>query len=99
MYIVRFHAATIAEGRAAYFWYKERSSSAALAFITELDTAIERISKTPLIRPRYINGTRRYFFRQFPFALVYRTTEETIEIIAIAHSRRKPGYWRTRNKG
>jgi len=93
---IKFHPDAVAEARAAFNWYNQKSPSAALAFVSELDVAIERISHSPLARPEYVGGTRRYLFRQFPFALVYRATEVAIEVIAIAHGRRKPGYWRDR---
>jgi toxin ParE1/3/4 len=35
-------------------------------------------------------------FQRFPFSLIYRVTVEAIEVIAIAHHRRRPGYWMQR---
>jgi hypothetical protein len=32
----------------------------------------------------------------FPFSLVYRVRHAEIEIVAVAHHRRRPGYWRSR---
>jgi hypothetical protein len=32
----------------------------------------------------------------FPYDVVYRVSETIIEIVAIAHHARKPGYWRYR---
>lgn len=32
----------------------------------------------------------------FPFDIVYRYTREEIEIVAIAHHSRRPGYWKSR---
>jgi hypothetical protein len=39
---------------------------------------------------------RRYVFPRFPFSLLYRVLEGNVEIIAVAHGKRRPGYWRTR---
>jgi toxin ParE1/3/4 len=41
-------------------------------------------------------GARRVLVRGFPFGLVYVELEEEIRVIAVAHSRRRPGYWRDR---
>jgi hypothetical protein len=34
--------------------------------------------------------------RSFPFSVVYRLRPEEIVILAVAHQKRKPGYWRGR---
>jgi hypothetical protein len=34
--------------------------------------------------------------RRFPFLLVFRITDVGVEIIAVAHGCRRPGYWRDR---
>ncbi len=36
--------------------------------------------------------------RRFPYILVYRLAEHRIEIIAVAHGRRRPGFWKRRLK-
>ncbi len=83
---------------AAFEWYQERNESAAGLFLTELDLAIERITETPERWPLYLRGTRRFLLRRFPFAVVYRQVAETIQIVAVAHGRRKPGYWKERGR-
>ena len=90
------HPEAVAEARAAAQWYRERSASAADAFLAELDRAVERIAENPGTYPHHVRGTRRYLLQRFPFYLVYREVSGKLEIIAIAHGRRKPGYWKTR---
>jgi hypothetical protein len=34
--------------------------------------------------------------RRFPFVIVFRETAFGLEIIAVAHGHRRPGYWRDR---
>jgi plasmid stabilization system protein ParE len=94
---VDIHPEAIAEARAAYRWYRERSASAAAAFLAELDLAVAAIAEDLEMWPRYAHGTRRYILHRFPFYLVYRETADRLEIIAVAHGRRKPGYWKNRN--
>jgi len=31
--------------------------------------------------------------RRFPFGVVYRVLAGEIQVVAVAHHRRKPGYW------
>ena len=46
----------------------------------------------------YLSGTRRFVMRRFPFTVIYRDREKLIEVVAVAHGRRKPGYWKKRIK-
>lgn len=39
---------------------------------------------------------RRVPLRHFPFLLVYREYPDNLEIVALAHTSRKPKYWRSR---
>jgi plasmid stabilization system protein ParE len=93
---VSLHPEAVAEAKAATQWYRERSVSAADAYLAEMDLAVDAIAENPDMWPRYVHGTRRYIFHRFPFYLVYREKEGNIEIIAVVHGRRKPGYWRNR---
>jgi plasmid stabilization system protein ParE len=90
------HPEAIAEARAAAQWYRERSALAADAFLAELDRAVERIVENPEMYSGYVRGTRRYLLQRFPFYLVYREVAGKLEIVAIAHGRRRPGYWKKR---
>jgi plasmid stabilization system protein ParE len=90
---VDIHAEAIAEAR---LWYREKSGSAAAAYFAALDLAVAAIAENPEMWPWYAHGTRRYILHRFPFYLVYRETADRLELIAVAHGRRKPGYWKNR---
>jgi toxin ParE1/3/4 len=87
------HPEAIAEARAAREWYESRSAAAAAAFMAELDGAIERIEEAPRTWPPYVGDTRRYLLRRFPFFVVFREVADGVQIVAVAHARRQPGYW------
>lgn len=93
---VRFSDEAIEEARAAYAWYRERNPQAALAVMRELDDAVEGAAGFPDAWPPYLDGTRRKLFVRFPFALVYRATAESVEVVAVVHQSRRPGYWQNR---
>jgi len=77
--------------------YAERSAIAARAFVSELNDSVARVADFPERWPRYLAGTRRYLFPNCPFSLVYRFTTKVVTIVAVAHHRRKPGYWKARH--
>jgi plasmid stabilization system protein ParE len=93
---VQIHPEALEEAEAATDWYAERSRRAAEEFLNELRRAIQQISEYPEQFPALEFGTRRIVLRKFPYILVYRETATSVEIVAIAHGRRRPGYWRNR---
>lgn len=93
---VRFHPAALDEAQAAAEWYGNRSRGAAEAFLNELDRTIDLISQHPEQYQSYELGSRRAMLHKFPYMIVFREGTVGIEIIAVAHGRRRPGYWRDR---
>jgi plasmid stabilization system protein ParE len=93
---VFFHPEAVAEAQAAHRWYRECSGQAAAAFLGELDDAIAAVAESPERWPEYAGGTRRYLLKRFPFLLVYRVKNGDVQVLAVAHGRRRPGYWRNR---
>jgi plasmid stabilization system protein ParE len=84
------------EAEAVARWYAERSATAATAFAAEIDEAESDILRLPEAWPAFHHGTRRYLLRRFPFSVVYRVEARRILIVAVAHARRRPGYWQSR---
>ena len=58
--------------------------------------AIALIERMPLIWPRTWKKLRKASVLGFPFVLIYRLRQTEVEIIAVAHVRRRPGYWKDR---
>jgi len=93
---IAVHPEAINDAQQAYQWYRDRNEIAANAFRSEVERAIDLISKSPRRWPAYLHGTCRYLLMRFPFGIVYRHTGPSVQILAVAHGRRKPGYWRDR---
>ena len=91
-----FHSAAAKEAEAAFSWYAERNLLAARAFTQELNHSVEMVLEGPERWPRFGPAARRYVMPRFPFSLIYRLREQGVEIVAIAHHKRKPGYWHSR---
>ena len=90
---IRFHPEADDEVVEAYHWYRARSPSAAADFRIQVDRAITLIAEAPDRPARYLHGTRRVLLRRFPFFVVYRVIDGEVEVVAVAHGRRRPGYW------
>jgi plasmid stabilization system protein ParE len=93
---VSFHEAASAEFEAAFEWSYLRSDFVASKFAEEMSQAIEMISDAPNRWPTAHPGTRKFVLQRFPFAIYYRETPSGVQVLAIAHGHRKPGYWKNR---
>lgn len=93
---LELHPSAVAEGEDAAAWYAERDPRVALQFAHELDAALNRIAEAPHRWPAYLYGTRRVRLTRFPYLIPYREEAARILVVAIAHAKRAPGYWRTR---
>jgi plasmid stabilization system protein ParE len=84
-----------AESREAFLWYFERSPLAADAFRTELLDAIDGLAFTATDWAEG-DGIRRYHLKHFPYTLMYEVIGQRVTVLAVAHQRRRPGYWQDR---
>jgi plasmid stabilization system protein ParE len=92
----RFHPAAREEFREMLRWYRAKSGIASTEFRMAVANAVMEIVDAPHRWPKYLHGTRRFVLRRFPLSVVYLDDPDSVTIIAVAHSKRKPGYWRTR---
>ncbi len=79
-------------------YYQEQSSGLGLEFISEVQRTCRLISASPNASTKIHNDIRWKLVRRFPFAVIYKVKLDSILIIAVAHQRRKPGYWLSRMK-
>ena len=93
---VRLHPDARAELRQARVWYFERSPLSAVAFAHEVEHAASRIREAPERNPLAEHGTRKFVLQRFPFNIFYRARDNEIVIVAVAHQKRRPGYWSDR---
>lgn len=90
---VRFHPDTRREALDAMDWYEDRSPISAVALAWEIEGAVARIASAPTRYPLAECGTRRLILNRFPFNIYYKVGESESLIIAVAHQKRRPGYW------
>lgn len=81
------------EATEARQWYEERNESAAQRFVEELRLGFARISEVPERFSYFREPFRQYILQKFPYVLIYREKDDVVEVIAVAHAKRRPGYW------
>lgn len=84
------------EARDAFLWYFDRDPRVALRFEAEVEHALASIAESPLSALEVEPDVRCVFLARFPYSLLYAVEAERIVILAVAHQRRRPGYWHGR---
>jgi plasmid stabilization system protein ParE len=84
-----------AELLAAAEWYESKQPGLGSAFVEAVGGALESIVEAPQTSPLWRRGYpyRRHVLRRFPYIIVFTVAEPSVEVTAIAHSKRRPGYW------
>ena len=80
----------------SFAWYGERSALAAERFTNAIDAALARIVADPEQFVRIDLLHRGCPVRRFPFRIIYRIEPNCILVVAVAHAKRHPDYWRNR---
>jgi toxin ParE1/3/4 len=93
---VEFHPAAEAELRAAVSYYADRVSGLGEELLADVERACLRLSEHEALGPILDADHRRLALRRFPFGLIYRLSSSKVQIVAVAHRRRRPGYWSQR---
>jgi plasmid stabilization system protein ParE len=77
-------------------WYSARSAEAAGEFIRNVRATITIIRKSPRLWALGKDNCRQAPVQKYPYRVIYQEIGGLIEIVAIAHASRRPGYWRDR---
>jgi plasmid stabilization system protein ParE len=79
--------------------YEVERTGLGAEFAADVERATRRIASFPRHGSPYLAETRRIVLRRFPYSVVYWPDPQDLLVIAVAHQRRKPGYWRKRVPG
>lgn len=83
-----------AEFDAAIDYYAEHASErVAEAFLQDILRTCHRLIDHAKIGKAVSKRLRALALRDFPYLLIYRVSTDTLIIHAVAHQRRRPGYW------
>ncbi len=96
---VELHPEAIEELEASAEWYLERSAKAAQGFAISVERALQKVSDDPDRFPKVGSRHRACNLMKYPFQVVYRKEGDRVFVVAIAHAKRRPGYWRRRSGG
>jgi plasmid stabilization system protein ParE len=82
---------------AARRWYRRRSAWAEQHFADAVRETLNRIAASPMLGQVYVGSVLWKRTPRFPYLLIYLPSDSgQITIIAVAHGRRRKGYWMRR---
>ena len=98
---VRYHPAARDELRAAIRYGETDRPGRGALLEAAVSHVLRRLKRLPRSAPRWprVRGTheiRKSLVPRHPYLVVYAVLPEQIVILAIAHTSKKPGYWRER---
>lgn len=80
----------------AAFYTLKANLELGLAFVAEFERTTNLVLGNPLLGTVFRSTRRRYILRRFPYSIIYQVAAEELRILAVAHHRRRPGYWAQR---
>jgi plasmid stabilization system protein ParE len=91
-----FHPDADAELTEASLFYESRMAGLGKSFAVEVERTISLVRQFPDAGSLIGSARRRVLLAGFPYSIIYRLNQEAIVIVAVAHQRRRPGYWQRR---
>lgn len=100
---VFFEPEASAEFQEAALWYEAQRPGLGLAFLAAVDRTVEHLSAWPETGTAVPGvsaslSVRKLPVFRFPYHLAYVIAADDIRVLAVAHDRRRPGYWKPRTK-
>jgi hypothetical protein len=85
-------------------WYEDKQSDLGLALLSEVATIFAKLERREIASvtvPGVRAGlpVRRALLERFPYSVIFLERGEHVHVIAVAHHKRRPGYWSHRLRG
>jgi plasmid stabilization system protein ParE len=93
---LEFHPEAEEEYLEVVSYYESQVPGLGERFDAELRTASALLLEYPEIGPLIGEQLRRLVLDRFPYYLIYTVSAEIVYVVAVAHERRRPGYWEQR---
>jgi toxin ParE1/3/4 len=94
---VVMHPDAEAELEAAAAYYERQRVGLGQEFRVEFEAALGRLLQNPLLYAIEVDEVRVCPMHRLPYTVYYADLGDRIWLAAVAHQRRRPGYWRRRH--
>jgi toxin ParE1/3/4 len=93
---VNFHEDAFTEMIEASKYYEERALGLGMSFLDSIEEAVDQVLANPEICQLVGDLVRQKLVKRFPYSVLYVIEPGCLRVMAIAHQKRRPGYWRYR---
>ena len=91
-----FHPEARIEFLESIVYYESQQTGLGRRFLEAVSEAVNRIRAHPNMYRLICQDWRQCRIPRFPFGIIYRVHNRRIEIVAVMHLHRRPGYWQNR---
>jgi len=95
---IGFHPKASEEFIQSSEYYELQVTGLGEEFINEIERSTELLSENPKLGIELDQPFRRVLLHRFPYSLIYTIERDNLWVIAVAHQKLKPGYWKSRIK-
>lgn len=89
-----FHPAAETEHLESVAFYESKQPGLGAAYLAEFENVMKRVCEGPHRYPiEREPDIRRIRMNRFPFTVLYREKDGFVQVLAVAHQRRRPQYW------
>jgi plasmid stabilization system protein ParE len=95
---IRFHPAARSELAEAIAWYEDDYPGRGVRFRHAVDRELVRVLSAPESFPKWRQHARArsVVIPRFPYTVIFAVEPPAVVVYAVAHDKRRPGYWRRR---
>ena len=95
--IYQFHQEAESEHLETVAYYETRQVGLGASYLVEFESALDRVCEAPNRYPIARNPDIRHIrLMRFPYTVLFRESAGTVQVLAVAHHRRRPLYWLSR---
>lgn len=89
-----FHPAAEAEHLESVAYFESKRPGLGASYLAEFEGTMAQACEAPHRYPlEKDSDIRRIRMNQFPYTVHFRETAGSVQVLAVAHHRRRPGYW------
>jgi len=96
MKLVTFHEDANSEMNDAAQYYEKRALGLGSSFLDAVEDSVDKILEDPNAYQLVADEIHHKIVARFPYSLFYVIERDRIRIVAVAHQKRRPGYWHDR---
>ena len=90
----QFHPEAEAEHLETVAYYETRQAGLGASYPADFESVLEQACEAPNRYPiERKPDIRLVRLRRFPYTVLFRESEGTVQVLAVAHQHRRPSYW------